>query len=96
MHPEIIKFWSGEGVSFFEQECVPPTPDLMGYLNGYYHSLYCRAFGGKHIVIAKTKHYLQGHKPFNIKYETFYLDDKKYIKYSEEEILRIIKLKAFI
>lgn len=105
IHSEIIKFWSGEGISFFEQECCVPRPDMEGYLKGYRHMLYCRnvkesEYGSKYTVIAKTLPYLTDEKPIINKYEMFYLNNlspKKYwTTYSEDEILRIIRLKTFL
>lgn len=105
MHPEIKKFWSGENISFFEQDVVPPLPTRNGYLNGYFHTLYCRSikeseYGSRYTVIAKTSPYLVGNKPAINKYEFYYLNDlspNKYsATYSEQEILRFIRLKAFL
>lgn len=105
MHPEIIKFWSGENVSFFEQEVVPPLPDREGYLNGYFHMLYCRnvketEYGSRYTVIAKTLPYLKRNKPLVNKYEFYYLNELSYKKYktiySEQEMLQFIRLKAFL
>lgn len=100
IHSEIIKFWSGEGISFFEQECCVPRPDMEGYLKGYLHMLYCRNDGSRYAVIAKTLPYLTNEKPLINKYEIFYLNNlspqKYWTSYSEEEILRIIRLKTFL
>lgn len=103
LNPEIRKFWSAPGVTFFEMEVVPPSPlpKGEGYLNGYYHSLYCRSIAGRYTVIAKTKPYPLGEKPVDLKYEFYYLNDesnmrKYWTEYSEQEMLKIVRLKLFL
>jgi len=94
IHPDIKKFWSGEGVSFFHQELHSLT-DI-----GKHNMLYCRDYNGYYNVIAKTLPYLKKDKPINCKYEIYYLNDlspQKYsTMYSEQEMLRLIKLKVFL
>ena len=97
IHPEIKKFWSGDGIKFFIQE-LPVNP----YINDpkydpRHNLLYCRVVGGRYSVIAKTLPYPVGKRPANIKYEIFYPVSRfNYESYSEEQMLRIIKLKAFL
>ena len=106
IHPEIKKFWSGPGVSFFNQECCVPDGTGMGYIQGYHHMLYCRNFAGYYIPIAKTAPYINKDQLPTLsilathKYEFYYLNKlspkEYYTTYSEREILKIIRLKAFL
>src|ERR1700676_1647468 len=105
IHPEILKFWSGEGISFFEMENVVPDHTNGRWLDGYKHMYYCRStktseYGSTYIVIAKTVPYFIGKRPKNYKYERFFFDRISHENfgkdYSEKEILKLIKLKMFI
>jgi hypothetical protein len=97
IHSDIKKFWDGNGVSFFHQE-LPVNP----YINTpeydpRHNLLYYRSVGGFGTVIAKTLPYPPNERPSNIKYEIYYLNRRfDYNQYSEAEMLRIIKMKAFI
>jgi len=99
MHRNILEFWDGDGVSFFEIECYFPAghPKYPG--GSYRHTCYCRSIGGRYSVIATTKVHLGEDNHMTPKYENFYypLEDwRLQKKYTEEQMLRLVKLKAFL
>lgn len=72
-------------------------------MNGYFHTLYCRSLHGRYSVIAKTLPYLKVNKPTINEYKFYYLngclflpEDYKYKAYSEQDILRLIRLKNYL
>jgi hypothetical protein len=85
MHPEIKKFWTEEGYSYIEnenQESSVTGPD------------------GKVIYLGTVTGHLNLGGPFNIsRMDTLAFGDQHRFKgvwYSEEQMLRIIRLKAFL
>jgi hypothetical protein len=101
MHPEIEKFWSGDGVYFSTMEnSVDP------YKGGSdMNILYCRnirqsEYVSIYTVVAKSAPYPRGSKPIDTPAKIYYLNSGKGKEcsktYSEEEMLRIIRLKVFI
>jgi hypothetical protein len=101
MHPDIEKFWEGENVWFFAME-NPVDPYKEG---SDMNILYCRnvretKYGSRYTVVAKSAPYPKGIKPTDTSAKIYYLNRGgagEYSKtYSEAEMLRIIRLKAFL
>jgi hypothetical protein len=101
LHPDILKFWDGDGISFFEQECYFPAGDPKYPGGSYRHTCYCRSLGGTYDVIATTKVHLGEDKTITHKYVNFYYPIgnwrlQKREVYTEKQMLSLVKLKAFL
>lgn len=110
IHPNIKEFWSGadKNIYFFHQELMINPYVWAEECNPRYHLLYWCSINCRYHLVAGTFSYPAGNRPPNIKYEIYYLYNchnqgfyhlnmiHDQASYSEEEMLRIIKLKCFL
>jgi hypothetical protein len=98
MHPEIEKFWSGESIWFSTMENpVNPYINQPGY-DPRLNVLYCRnvresKYCSRYTVVAKSAPYEKGTINPDVSASIYLFE---YKKYTEEEMLKIVRLKAFL